>query len=50
MAKHFKRRFARLFLDEMDFEKYADFSLEFPLLFLLENKNYVNPNKKILET
>ena len=34
------------FLDEMDFEKYADFSLEFPLLFLLENKNYVNPNKK----
>ena len=34
------------FLEEMDFEKYADFSLDFPLLFLIENNKYISPNKK----
>ena len=30
----------------MDFEKYADFSLDFSLLFLIENNKYISPNKK----
>ena len=34
------------FLEEMDFEKYADFSLDFSLLFLIENNKYISPNKK----
>ena len=34
------------FLEEMDFEKYADFSIDFPLLFLLEKTNYTYPKKK----
>ena len=34
------------FLEEMDFEKYADFSLNFSLLFILENSKYISPNKK----
>tara|TARA_E500000331_G_scaffold209722_1_gene201009 strand:- start:39 stop:1280 length:1242 start_codon:yes stop_codon:yes gene_type:complete len=34
------------FLEEMDFEKYADFSLNFSLLFILENSKYITTNKK----
>ena len=35
-----------IFLEEMDFEKYADFSLNFNLLFLLENNSYNSGNGK----
>ena len=30
----------------MDFEKYADFSLDFKLLFLHDNNEYISPNGK----
>ena len=35
-----------IFLQDMDFEKYADFSLDFQLLFLYENSQYNLPRDK----
>ena len=35
-----------IFLEDMDFEKYADFSLNFNLLFLFENNRYNSANGK----
>ena len=35
-----------IFLQDMDFEKYADFSLDFQLLFLYENNQYKLPRDK----
>ena len=35
-----------IFLQDMDFEKYADFSLDFQLLFLYENNQYNLPRDK----
>ena len=36
----------KVFLENMDFEKYADFSLDFKLLFLHDNNEYISPNGK----
>ena len=36
----------KVFLENMDFEKYADFSLDFKLLFLNDNNEYISPNGK----
>ena len=36
----------KIFLENMDFEKYADFSLDFKLLFLHDNNEYISPNGK----
>ena len=36
----------QIFLEDMDFEKYADFSLNFNLLFLFENNRYNSANGK----
>ena len=36
----------KVFLENMDFEKYADFSLDFKLLFLHDNNEYTSPNGK----
>ena len=33
----------KIFLEDMDFEKYADFSLNYPLLFLIKNSEYLFP-------
>ena len=30
----------------MDFEKYADFIINYPVLFIQKNENYFNPNGK----
>ena len=35
-----------VFLDEMSFEKYADFVLDYPLLFLQKNNEYLFPEGK----
>ena len=35
----------RLFLEEVDFEKYADFVMEFSILFIKDNENYISGNK-----
>ena len=34
------------FLEDMDFEKYADMSLNMPLLFILQNSKYINVEDK----
>ena len=34
------------FLEKMDFEKYADFIINYPILFIQKNENYVNSNGK----
>ena len=35
-----------IFLENMDFEKYADFIIDMPLLFLFHNNIHISPNKK----
>ena len=35
----------KLFFEEMDFEKYADFIINFPLLFIKDKKNYISGEK-----
>jgi len=35
-----------IFLEDMDFEKYADFAINFPLLFLKKNNSYSSANGK----
>ena len=34
----------KVFFDNIDFEKYADFAINFPLLFIQENKEYLSGN------
>ena len=34
------------YLEGMDFEKYADYIIDYPLLFLKKNKNYLNTKNK----
>ena len=34
----------KVFFDDMDFEKYADFAINFPLLFIQDNKEYLSGN------
>ena len=36
----------KIFLENMDFEKYADFIINYPVLFIQKNENYFNPNGK----
>ena len=36
----------KIFLENMDFEKYADFAINFPLLFIYKNKEHKNLNNK----
>ena len=36
-----------IFLEEMDFEKYSDFVLKYPILFLESNKRYISGKKYI---
>ena len=36
----------KLFLENMDFEKYADFAINFPLLFIYRNKEHKHLNNK----
>ncbi len=35
----------KIFLENMNFEKYADFCLNYPLLFIIKNSNYLFPKK-----
>jgi glutamate--cysteine ligase len=35
----------KAFLDNMDFEKYADFSINFPILFIQKNNQYISGKK-----
>ena len=30
----------------MDFQKYSDFAINYPLLFIFRNEEYINPNGK----
>ena len=40
----------KFFLEDMTFEKYCDFALNFPLLFIYKNNKYLPPNgKKLLD-
>ena len=34
----------KIFLEDMDFEKYADFCLNFPLLFIVKDDEYLTPD------
>ena len=36
----------KIFLENMDFEKYADFAINFPLLFIYKNEEHKNLNNK----
>ena len=36
----------KIFLEKMDFEKYSDFAINYPLLFIFRNEEYINPNGK----
>ncbi len=36
----------KIFLEKMDFEKYADFIINYPVLFIQKNENYCNPKGK----
>ncbi len=36
----------KIFLEDMDFEKYADFIINYPLLFIYKNKIHKNSNNK----
>ena len=36
----------KIFLENMDFEKYADFAINFPLLFIYKNNDHKNLNNK----
>ena len=38
----------KFFLEDMTFEKYCDFALNFPLLFIYKNNKYLHPNGKRL--
>ena len=38
----------KIFLEDMTFEKYCDFALNFPLLFIYKNNKYLPPNGKRL--
>ena len=35
----------KAFFDNMNFEKYADFTMNFPMLFIQKNKEYISGNK-----
>ena len=35
----------KLFLDNLDFEKYADFIMSFPILFIQQKEKYVSGQK-----
>jgi len=39
----------KLFLDEMDFEKYADFIINFPILFIKDKESYISGHKYIFK-
>ena len=39
----------KIFLENMDFEKYADFSLNYPMLFLKRNDNYIDAKNKTFQ-
>jgi glutamate--cysteine ligase len=36
-----------IFFDNMDFEKYSDFTMNFPMLFIQKDKNYISGKKYI---
>ena len=39
----------KLFLENMDFEKYADFIINFPILFIQDKENYISGKKYIFK-
>ena len=39
----------KLFLEELDFEKYADFIINFPILFIQDKENYISGQKYIFK-
>ena len=39
----------KIFLENMDFEKYADFSLNYPMLFLKKNDKYIDAKNKTFQ-
>ena len=49
LAKYFQRGLPTIFFDNFDFEKYADFIMNFKILFLEHNNNYVSEEKYSLK-
>ena len=39
----------KLFFEELDFEKYTDFIMNFPILFIQDNENYISGKKYIFK-
>ena len=39
----------KLFFEELNFEKYAEFIINFPILFIKENENYISGKKYIFK-
>ena len=39
----------KIFLEELDFEKYAEFIMNFPILFIQDNQNYISGQKYIFK-
>ena len=39
----------KIFFEDMSFEKYADFCINYPLLFLEKNSEYLNPKKYLFK-
>ncbi len=39
----------KIFLEKLDFEKYAEFVINFPILFILEGENYISGKKYLFK-
>ena len=39
----------KIFFDKLDFEKYAEFAINFPILFIKNNENYISGKKYIFK-
>ena len=39
----------KIFLEELNFEKYAEFAINFPILFIKKNENYISGQKYIFK-
>ena len=45
MAKYFSRWIAKIIFEELNFEKYADFIINFKILFIHDKENYISGQK-----
>ena len=49
LAKYFKRRIAKIIFEDLNFEKYADYVINFPILFIQDKENYISGQKYLFK-